>query len=81
MISIQTLTQWLAWSTTINLGILVFASLMIVLMRGWATRLHANMFDLPEEAVRLEYYRYLANYKIAIFIFNLVPYLALRIIA
>lgn len=77
---IEILTKLLAWSTTINLGVLIFASIMLVAMRGWASSFHAKMFDLSEEAVRLEYYRYLANYKIFIFIFNLVPYLALRII-
>ena len=43
-------------------------------------KIHRKMFGLSEEVLSKEYFRYLANYKIAIFIFNLVPYLALRIV-
>jgi hypothetical protein len=53
---------------------------MIVLMRSTAMKIHGKMFGLSEEVLSKEYFRYLANYKIAIYIFNLVPYLALRIV-
>ena len=39
------------------------------------------MFGVPAQDVRIVYFKYLAHYKIAILIFNLAPYLALRVIA
>jgi hypothetical protein len=38
------------------------------------------MFDLAEADLSRAYFQYLAQYKILIFVFNLMPYLALRII-
>ena len=36
------------------------------------------MFGLDQEDVLESYFTYLANFKIAIIVFNLVPYLSLR---
>ncbi len=44
-------------------------------------RLHAAMFNLSEEDVSRAYFRYFAHYKLLIVVFNLAPYIALRIVA
>jgi len=49
-------------------------------MRGSIGSIHASMFKLEQEDLSKAYFRYLANYKILVIVFNLVPYLALRII-
>jgi hypothetical protein len=51
-----------------------------MLAGGPIKRLHAKMFGLSEEDLSRAYFQYLAQYKIAIFVFNLAPYLALRIV-
>ena len=79
MVSIEFLTQLLAWSALINIGVLLFATVMIVLLRDTVTKIHARMFGLDEKDIAREYFRYLANYKIAILVFSLVPYLAIRV--
>jgi hypothetical protein len=38
------------------------------------------MFGLSEDALSRAHFQYLAQYKVAIFVFNLAPYLALRIV-
>lgn len=81
MNSMLELRVFLGWCTAINLGVLILASILLVAARGWATRVHAGMFGLEEADVAREYFRYLANYKIAVVVFNLVPYIALRIMA
>ena len=80
MDSLQTVRAVLAWCTVLNLGLLVFASLAVTLAGGPIRRLHAKMFGLSEDDLSRAYFQYLAQYKIAIFVFNLAPYLALRII-
>ena len=77
---IEQLTAFLAWCTVINAIILALAALALWGLRGFVARLHGAMFGLPENAVQEQYFRFLATYKLLIIVFNLVPYLALRII-
>jgi hypothetical protein len=64
----------------LNLGLLILASLAVTLAGGPIRQLHARMFGLSENDLSRAYFQYLAHYKIAIFVFNLAPYLALRIV-
>ena len=81
MNSTEALRQLLGWSTVLNIGILLFSTVMLISMRGMISRIHGKMFGLDETDVSRAYFQYLAHYKIAIIVFNLVPYLALVIIA
>ena len=81
MNSIETLTTFLGWSTAINIGALMFASIFLIFMRGTILKIHSKLLGLSEADLSRAYFQYLAQYKIAIIIFNLVPYIALRIMA
>lgn len=80
MITLEITKQLLGWCLVINLAILVLTSLLIIVAREPIAKLHAKMFGIDEAVVALEYFRYLANYKIAILILNLTPYIALVVI-
>lgn len=79
MDTLQELESFLGWCTVINIGVLSVSAVAIVLMRGMATRIHGMMFGLDEVDLCRGYFQFLAQYEMAIFIFNLVPYLALKI--
>ena len=81
MSSMETLTTFLGWCTAINFGMLLVASIMLAFMRGGMSKIHGKMFELSEVDLSRAYFQYLAQYKIAIFVFNLVPYVALRMMA
>lgn len=81
MFTVATVTELLGWSLVINIAVLIYAAVMVVLFRDWVGGIHGRMFDLSKKDLDISYFNYLANYKIAIFIFNLVPYLALKIMA
>ena len=81
MDSLDSLTRFLGWCTVINLGFLVFGSLAVTLVRDTISSIHGKMFGLSEADLSRAYFQYLAQYKIAIFIFNLVPYIAMRMAA
>ena len=81
MESLDSLTRFLGWCSGINLGILIFASLAVTLMHGQLLSIHGKIFGLGEADLSRAYFQYLAQYKIAIFVFNLVPYIALKIVA
>ena len=70
----------LGWGTILNIGVLIFSSLTLVIAGPPIKRIHARMFGRSEEDLSRAYFQYLAQYKIAIIVFNLVPYLALRIV-
>ena len=80
MNSIETVTEFLGWCTLLNFGLLMVASLFLTVMRGWIVQTHMRMFGLSEEYLLRAYFQYLAQYKIAIFVLNLVPYVALKLI-
>ena len=81
MFTIETLTELLGWASVINVCILIIASISVMLMRNAMISLHGTMFGLDSADLSRAYFQYIAQYKIAIFVFNLVPYIALKIIA
>lgn len=81
MDSLATLTTFLGWCSVINLGLLILASLFLMAARGWVTRIHGGMFGLDESDLARAYFQYLAQFKIVVLVFNVAPYVALRIMA
>jgi hypothetical protein len=81
MVSTETVTELLGWCTAINFGLLIVASIALALMRGSISRIHSKLFGLDEVDLSRAYFQYLAQYKIAIIVLNLVPYIALKVMA
>ena len=78
--TIEQITAVLGWCTVINSAVLLLATLMLILMKDFAARVHGGLFRLSPAALEAQYFQYLAQYKLLILVFNLVPYLALRLI-
>ena len=79
--NIEATTEFLGWCTVINVGLLVLAAFAMMTMRRFMIKVHSTMFNLSEENLSRAYFQYLAMYKIAIIVFNLVPYIALKVMA
>ncbi|MDA9826410.1 hypothetical protein N9B92_03270 [Porticoccaceae bacterium] len=79
-ISIEQLTAFLGWCTLINIGLLLFSTLMIAVVKDFAINIHSKMFNLDPETLPAMYFEYLGRLKLLVIVFNLVPYVALRII-
>jgi hypothetical protein len=77
--TIAELTTFLGWSALINICFLLLATIGVVYMRGFITRIHGKLFALDEQDLCSAYFQYLAQYKIMIIVFNITPYLALRV--
>ncbi|WP_339374101.1 DUF6868 family protein [Methylogaea oryzae] len=69
----------LGWCAVLNLGLLLCWFLLFLLAHDRLYRLHARWFQLGEAQFDAIHYGGMAAYKIAILLFNLTPYLALRI--
>lgn len=79
--TVETLTEILGWATIINIAILLLTTLGLIAMRGTITGIHSRLFGLDEKDLGRAYFQYLAQYKIAIIVLNIAPYIALRITA
>lgn len=75
----ETVTTVLGWCTVLNMSVLAFAALILLVAGDPIKRLHGSWYGLSDDDLSRAYFQYLAQYKIAIFVFNLGPYLALRI--
>ncbi len=76
---IETLTTFLGWCTVLNLGFLTFGSILMMTMSDSMARLHRKMFGVSEADLPRIYFQWLAQYKIATYVLNLAPYVALKI--
>ena len=54
---------------------------MLIAMRGWIVNIHAKMTGVSEAELPRIYIEFLGSYKTFIIVFNLVPYIALKIMA
>ena len=80
MDTIESMREFLGWCSVINIGILTLCTIFVLVLRDPISRVNAKLFDLDVRSMHLEYYRFLSKYKIAIFLLNITPYIALRII-
>jgi hypothetical protein len=79
--TIETTREVLGWCAIINLALLLLWFLLFTLAHDWMYRLHGKWFKLSPEHFDAIHYLGMAVFKIGILLLNLVPYLALRIVA
>ncbi|MBU2228718.1 MAG: hypothetical protein KJ936_13825 [Proteobacteria bacterium] len=77
---IEVIRAFFAWCAVINLGLLLWWFLIFTLAHDWVYRLHKKWFPLSVEQFTAIHYSGMGLFKIGIFLFNLAPYFALRII-
>ncbi len=79
--TIELLKGTLAWSAVLNMGILLWWFLFLTLANDWVFRMHSKFYKISREHFDTIHYAGMAFYKICIFTFFIVPYLALRIMS
>lgn len=80
MITLASITQFFAWCTLLNIGLFLFSALLLSVFSGPIKKLHSALLSVDPNQLTTLYFNFLARYKLLIIVFNLVPYLALRII-
>ena len=81
MSSIASLATFFGWCTVINIGIYALTVVAFIAFRSMALRINARIFEISEEDVARDTFRYIANYKLAITVLCFVPYVALKIVS
>jgi hypothetical protein len=77
--SLKTLKTFFFWMTVINFLILLISTVGVVALTQEMKVIHSRMFHVPSDELSQIYLEYLAWYKLLWMIFNLVPYIALRV--
>ena len=72
---------FLGWCAVINMGLLLWWWCFFVFAHDWVYGFHSKWFKLSVEQFDTIHYAGIAYFKIAIFVFNIVPYFALLIIS
>lgn len=80
VVAVEIMRDILAWSAVINFALLLLWFLFFLLAHDWMYRLHERWFKLSEESFDAIHYAGMAFYKLCILLFNLVPYLSIRIV-
>jgi hypothetical protein len=77
--STTTLRSVLLWCTLINYVVLALWGLLMLLSHGWMHRLAGRWYRMAPEQFDTVNFAGIVLYKILIFVFNLVPLIALLI--
>ena len=78
--TVELVQNALGWCALINLALMIWWFLMFAVAHDWMHRMHSRWFDISAERFDSIHYAGMAIYKMAIIFFNIVPYLALRIV-
>ncbi len=77
--TMEEITALLGWTSVINIAVLFLSALIVIAMRGAIATIHSQLFGLDEKDLGRAYFQYLAQYKIAIIVLSIAPYIALKI--
>ena len=79
--TIEDLSTFFGWCTVINIGALVLGGLFWILLKDSLDRFAAKLFGVTREEVKVTFLRVLLQYRAAIILLNLVPFIVLEIMA
>ncbi len=78
---IQTLTTFFMWCTILNVGILILWAVFFLFAPDFVYRTQSKWFPIPRETYNVLIYSFLGLFKVFFIVFNVIPYLALLIVA
>ena len=78
--TLEIVRSTLAWCIVIDLILLFWWFGFFVFAKDFVYRKHTKWFPMSKEDFNKIHYSAMAFFKIAIFVFHLVPYLAMRIV-
>ena len=78
--TLEIIQATLGWCSLINTAILLWWFLILTIAHDLTYKWHSKIFKISEEKFDSINYAGIAIFKISILMFNIVPYLALRIV-
>lgn len=80
MYEIEVIREFLGWCSIINIGLYIFSVSIIIFAIDILSQIHAKLFNLDKNLLPSLYFKWMAQYKLLIIVFNIVPYFALFVI-
>lgn len=81
MENLQTMTTFLGWCAVINIALYSLTALTLTAFKTYVVSIHTKITGLSVGELDKAYFNYLAIHKLAIIFFNVIPYLALKVMA
>jgi hypothetical protein len=78
MIELQTMTAFFGWCAVLNIGLLLFTAIWLIVFRDFTKSIHSAILGVDQDSMDVIYFQFMGNLKIAVIVFNVVPYLALK---
>ena len=79
MMSIIEITSFFGWCTVVNFALYTITVSVLLLFKASIKNIHSKLTGVATDKLDVLYFNYLGQFKLAILIFSLTPYLALKL--
>jgi hypothetical protein len=76
---IYQIREVLMWCSIINVALLTFIFILVTAGRKFICKLHCDLFKINEQQFNGAIYSFIGGYKLVVFVFNIVPFIAVSI--
>lgn len=73
--------EMLGWCSLINIVLLVLMFVLVTAMRSTIYKIHSKLFPITESQFNIAIYSFFGFYKVVVYVFNIIPWVALWIIS
>lgn len=74
-------TSFLGWAMVINFCFLFLTFFALTALKGVILPIHSSMFGMSIDELTRIYFQYLGQFKLLVIVFNVTPYISLKIMA
>jgi Family of unknown function (DUF6868) len=78
--TMEQLLPFLGWCTVLNWSMLLIWAVMVMFAHDFTYKAQTMFFNISEDQFDQIHYKAMVQFKVLVFMFNFIPYLALRII-
>ncbi len=78
--AIEEIRSVLGWCTLINYAVLLYWFAMFRFAHDRVQQIHGRWFSIPTETFDTVHYALMGVFKLGIFVFNVVPWIAIHIV-
>lgn len=78
--TIEQIREMLGWCSLINGVLLIVMFVLVTAARPLVYKMHSKLFPITESQFNIAIYSFLGIYKLLVYVFNIIPWLALCIV-
>ena len=75
----EKLTKFFGWCTVLNMALLLWWAVWMIFASDFVYQVQTLVIDISKEQMNVVHYSAMAFHKILIIVFNVIPYLVLKI--